>query len=157
MAVSSFNKALELTNTGTSPVDLGALGVQVSVYFNGNDNANTVVDLNGVVAPGEQFVLARSLASAAVLAAADQTTTSSLWNGDDAIVVTAGGVVVDSMGQVGTDPGSYWGSTSTVKTQNQTLRRDASVTAGDTDPSDAFDPADEWIEFAQNDFSGLGN
>ena len=26
---SSFNKALELTNTGTSPVDLGALGVQV--------------------------------------------------------------------------------------------------------------------------------
>ena len=37
------------------------------------------------------------------------------------------------------------------------LERDPGVTAGDTDPFDAFDPADEWIELPQDDFSGLGN
>lgn len=154
---SSNNKAIELTNVGNAPADLDALGAAVSVYFNGNTSAGAVVNLSGVIAPGEQFVLADNNATGAVLAVADQITSSSLWNGDDAIVLTVNGDVADSLGQVGTDPGSYWGTTSTVKTQNQTLRRDASVTAGDTDPSDAFDPADEWIEFAQDDFSGLGN
>jgi hypothetical protein len=154
---SSNNKAIELTNVGNAPADLDALGAAVSVYFNGNTSAGAVVNLSGVIAPGEQFVLADNNAAGAVLAVADQITSSSLWNGDDAIVLTVNGDVADSLGQVGTDPGSYWGTTSTVKTQNQTLRRDASVTAGDTDPSDAFDPADEWIEFAQDDFSGLGN
>ncbi len=154
---SSNNKAIELTNVGNAPADLDALGAAVSVYFNGNTSAGAVVNLSGVIAPGEQFVLADNNAAGAVLAVADQITSSSLWNGDDAVVLTVNGDVADSLGQVGTDPGSYWGTTSTVKTQNQTLRRDASVTAGDTDPSDAFDPADEWIEFAQDDFSGLGN
>ena len=154
---SGNNKALELTNLGNGPADLDALGVTVSVYFNGNSAPNTVVNLSGVVAPGETFVLADDGASGAVLAAADQITSSSLWNGDDAVVLTVDGDVADSIGQVGVDPGSFWGSSATVKTQNQTLQRDPGVTAGDTDPFDAFDPADEWIELPQDDFSGLGN
>ena len=67
------------------------------------------------------------------------------------------GALADSLGQVGVDPGSFWGSSATVKTQDQTLQRDPGVTAGDTDPFDAFDPADEWIELPQDDFSGPGN
>ena len=132
---SGNNKALELTNLGNGPADLDALGVTVSVYFNGNSAPNTVVNLSGVVAPGETFVLADDGASGAVLAAADQITSSSLWNGDDAVVLTVDGDVADSIGQVGVDPGSFWGSSATVKTQNQTLQRDPASPRATRTPS----------------------
>jgi len=49
--------------------------------------------------------------------------------------------VVDSIGQVGTSPGSAWGSTLTTKSA---LRRQASVCQGDTNTRDLFDPSTEW-------------
>jgi predicted extracellular nuclease len=42
-------------------------------------------------------------------------------------------------------------------TADNTLRRSAAVTDGDTDGSDPFDPALEWVGFAQNTFDGLGS
>ena len=48
---------------------------------------------------------------------------------------------IDSIGQVGVDPGTEWG-TGLTSTADNTLRRKATVEAGDTDPTDAFDPAD---------------
>ena len=47
------------------------------------------------------------------------------------------------IGQVGFDPGTAWGSGMT-STLDHTLRRKASVSAGDPDGSNAFDPAAEW-------------
>jgi predicted extracellular nuclease len=64
--------------------------------------------------------------------------------------------VVDVIGEVGYDPGSEWGSGDT-STQNNTIRRKASVCEGDADGTDAFDPALEWDGFAQNTFDGLGS
>jgi predicted extracellular nuclease len=155
---SSNNKAIEIYNGTGAPVDLAAGGYLLQFYFNGATTAGTSVPLTGTVADGDVFVLAQSAAVAAVLAQADQTSSASFYNGDDAVVLRSGGAagpVVDSLGQVGVDPGAEWG-TGLTSTADNTLRRLPGVTAGDTDPTDAFDPAVQWAGFATDTFDGLG-
>ncbi|MEV0715259.1 lamin tail domain-containing protein [Asanoa sp. NPDC050611] len=151
---SSNNKAVELYNGTGAAVDLA--GYQLSVYFNGATTATFNTSLTGSVAAGDVFVFAHSGSVPAILAQADATTGSGLWNGDDAVVLSKGGAVVDSLGQVGVDPGTEWG-TGLASTADNTLRRKSTVEAGDTDPSDAFDPATQWDGFAQDTFDGLGS
>jgi len=90
---------------------------------------------------------------------ADLSTSSNVmdFNGDDAIELynTATGQSVDIIGEIGNDPGSYWGS-GDVTTQNHTLRRKPDITSGDTDGSDAFDPATEWDGYAEDNVDDLG-
>ncbi|RKN44219.1 lamin tail domain-containing protein [Micromonospora endolithica] len=152
---SSNNKAIELFNGTGAAVDLTAGGYQLQLYFNGATTPAASLALSGSVAAGDVFVLASSSANAAILAQADQTTGASLFNGDDAIVLRKGTTVLDSIGQVGVDPGAEWGGGLT-STADNTLRRLASVTAGDTDPSDAFDPATQWAGLATDTVDGLG-
>lgn len=149
---SSNNKAIELLNTTDASIDLAAWELQV--YFNGSDVAGQTFDLTGNVAPGTNFVFAHSSADPAILAVANQTTGAGLFNGDDAVVLLKGGAVADSIGQVGFDPGSYWGSGDT-RTQNRTLRRKAGAVA-DTNPFDTYDPAITFDGYPQDDFSDLG-
>ncbi len=152
---SSLNKAVELYNGTTDTIDLAADGYQIEVYFNGSTSAGTTVSLTGSVAPGDVYVVADDGATAAVLAVTDQTTTSSLWNGDDAIVLSRGGLVVDSFGEVGFDPGSQW-SSGGVSTQNSTLVRKDAACTGDANPSDVFDPSLVFDGAPQDDFTDLG-
>ncbi|RQX21508.1 endonuclease, partial [Micromonospora chalcea] len=152
---SSNNKAVELYNGTGAPIDLAAAGYQLQLYFNGA-STSTNIALTGTVAAGDVFVFAAASAAPAILAQADQTYGGSLFNGDDAIVLRKGDTVVDSLGQVGVDPGSEWGSGLT-STADNTLRRLPSVTAGDTDPADPFDPAAQWAGFATDTFDGLGS
>lgn len=146
---SSNNKALEIYNPTDATVELA--GYQLGVYFNGG-TSSTNFNLTGSVAPGGTFVFADNL----LAAFADQATGAGLWNGDDAIVLRNAGAVVDSLGQVGVDPGSEWG-TGLTSTADNTLRRKASICVGDTNPNDTFDPAAEWDGFATNTFDGLGS
>ena len=150
---SSNNKALEIYNATGAAVDLAAGGYSVAVYFNGSTSAGTVIALRGTVADGDAFVLADDGATFA--AQADQTSTSSFFNGDDAVVLRKDGVVIDSIGQIGVDPGNEWGS-GDASTQDNTLRRRAEVCAGDANPEDAFEPVSEWEGFAKDSFGGLG-
>ncbi|MEV1287116.1 lamin tail domain-containing protein [Micromonospora sp. NPDC049679] len=154
---SSNNKAIELYNGTGAAVDLAAGQYLLQLYFNGA-STSTNIALTGTVASGDVFVFAHSSAAAAVLAQADQTTGAALFNGDDAIVLRkggAGGAVIDSLGQVGVDPGTEWGA-GVTSTADNTLRRLSPVAAGDTDPTDAFDPATQWAGFAIDTFEGLG-
>ncbi|WP_422734668.1 lamin tail domain-containing protein [Micromonospora sp. WMMD558] len=151
---SSNNKAIELFNGTGAPIDLSAGGYQLLLYFNGSTTP-TAFPLTGTVAAGDVHVFAHSSANAAILAQADQTTGSGLFNGDDAVVLRRGDTVLDSIGQVGVDPGTEWGAGAT-STADNTLRRLGGVTAGDTDPADAFDPAAQWAGFAVDTVDGLG-
>jgi len=156
---SSNNKALEFYNGTGASIDLAAGGYVVQLYFNGATTAGGTIALTGTVADGDVYVLAATTASATILAQADQTTGASLYNGDDAIVLRKGGAagpVVDSLGQIGVDPGTEWGAGLT-STADNTLRRNANVLAGDTEPGDAFDPAVQWTGFATDTFDGLGS
>lgn len=155
---SSNNKALEIYNGTGAPVNLAGANYVVQMYFNGSASAGLTISLTGTVADGDVYVLAQSSANAAILAQADQTSTASWFNGDDAIVLRKGGpsgTIVDVIGQVGFDPGTEWGSGLT-STADNTIRRKNSLTAGDTNPSDAFNPATEWDGFANDTFGGLG-
>ena len=153
---SGNNKALEIYNGTGAAVDLSGGGYAVDFYFNGSASASTKIPLTGTVAAKDVFVLADNDAAAPVLDVADQTSSASFFNGDDAVVLRKGTTVLDVIGQIGTDPGSAWGSNPT-STQNNTLRRKTSVMQGDSDGSDAFDPATEWDGFATDTFAGLGS
>lgn len=149
----SFNKALELTNVSSESLDLNQY--EVKVYFNGKTTANKTVTLSGTLPAGNSYVIADSKASDALLQLANQNIPTGTWNGDDAIVVYKNGAVVDSFGQLGTDPGSRWG-TGDVVTKDKVLRRLASASA-DTTPDDAFNPSEQYNAFAKDDLSDLGS
>ncbi len=148
---SGNNKALELYNPTAAPISLS--GYAIKVYFNGSSNVGTTINLQGTVPANGTFVYASSSAAPELVALANQTSGQSLWNGDDAITLTKNDAVVDSIGQIGVDPGSAWGS-GDITTINDTLRRAA--VSYDTDPTDSFDPAVQWLGFAQDDFSDIG-
>ena len=152
---SSNNKALEIYNGTGAAVNLGTDGYNVQMFFNGSVAAGLTINLTGTVATGDVHVVAQSSADAAILAQADQTNGSGWFNGDDAVVLRKGTTVIDIIGQVGVDPGAEWG-TGLTSTADNTLRRKASIMAGDPDGTNAFDPAVEWDGFATDTFTGLG-
>ncbi len=151
---SSFNKALEFFNPSPSEVDLAGENYQLGLFTNGKTTGN-MITLDGIIAGNSVYVIANSSADSAILDVADQTTGSLSHNGDDAYVLYKNGEVVDSIGQVGVDPGSQWGSDLT-STKDNTLVRKSTVTVGDTIIDDAFDPSLEWEGFANNTFDQLG-
>jgi predicted extracellular nuclease len=155
---SSNNKALEIYNPNDNAVDLGGYGV--TVYFNGATatvGTRLTLLLSGESIAGKGvYILASSSADPAILAVADQTTGSGLWNGDDAITLVHNGTVIDVIGQIGNDPGSQWGS-GDASTQDNTLRRKATVLTGDPNGSDAFDPSVQWDGYPEDTFGGLGS
>ncbi len=156
---SSNNKAVEIYNPGASSLDLSASNYVLQLYQNGASTPSYNISLTGTIPAGGTYVITHSTATAALLALADQTSSSMLFNGDDAIVLRSGGasgIVVDHLGQVGVDPGSEWGSGLT-STADNTLRRKAAVTRGDTNTTAVFDPAVEWDGYATDTFDGLGS
>ena len=151
----SNNKALEIFNGTSAAVNLGTAGYNVQMFFNGSATAGLTINLTGVLAAGDVFVLAQSAADPAILAQADQTNGSGWFNGNDAVVLRKVSAIVDVIGQVGFNPGTEWG-TGLASTADNTLRRKNTVTQGDTNGGDAFNPSVEWDGFATNTFDGLG-
>jgi hypothetical protein len=153
---SSYNKAVEIYNATGFAVNLG--GYQLEVYYNGATTPLNVLTLPAVsLANGDVYVVAHTQASTALTALADLVWAGLAFNGDDAVVLrkVADSSVADAIGQVGTDPGSEWGSGLT-STADNTMRRKLAVCAGDMNPSDAYDPAVEWDGYVADTFEGLG-
>lgn len=153
---SSNNKAVELSNVGSSVIDLSAY--RLALYANGKpftDAPTNSLALQGTLAPGASLVLANPSANAEILAKATQTSGNLVFNGDDALVLYRGSEIIDSFGQVGVDPGTAWVSGG-VSTLDMTLRRKATVTTGRVDAASPFDPALEYVAAPKDDASGLG-
>ncbi len=153
---SGNNKAVELSNLGSDPVDLSQY--RLALYANGKpltDAPTNSLALQGTLAPGASLVLANPSASGEILAKANQTSGNLVFNGDDALVLYRGSEIADSLGQVGVDPGTAWVSGS-VSTLDMTLRRKATVTTGRTDATGPFDPAQQYVAAPKDDASGLG-
>lgn len=153
---SSNNKALEIFNGTGAAIDLAAGGYNIQMYFNSSVSAGLTINLTGTVTDGDVYVVAHSSANATILAQADQTNGAGWYNGDDAVVLRKGTTIIDSIGQIGFDPGSEWGSGLT-STADNTLRRKATIIAGDTNGTDVFDPSVEWDGYATDTFDGLGS
>lgn len=153
------HKFLEIKNLSGADVDLG--NCEVQPYTNGNSTPNggqTFTLSSVMLAPGEVFLVCpanQNPITVTLGGVCDQSVDLS-FNGDDAIELLCNGVTEDVIGRIGEDPGSAW-SNGGVSTQNSVLRRNCSVTMGDDDGSDAFDPSLEWTATAtSNDGSDLG-
>ncbi|AOT10732.1 ExeM/NucH family extracellular endonuclease [Pseudoalteromonas luteoviolacea] len=150
---SSYNKAVEIYNNSDSTINLSDYRLQF--YFNGNTNSATSIVLEGIVAPKATHVVVHARAAEELRLKAQQQKDGSWFNGDDAVVLTKNDVIVDSIGQIGVDPGSSW-SDQGVSTKDRTLVRFASITSGDSIATDEFFPSNEWEALAKDDFSNIG-
>ncbi len=152
---SGNNKALEIYNGTGSPIDLSLYTLER--YTNGSSSVSNMLELSGMVADGDVFIIANSNAElAGILDEADLLNNTVLqFNGNDAVTLSHDGVVLDVIGRIGEDPGSAW-TGGGVSTQNSTLVRKSNVAMGDADGSDAFDPSAEWDGFPSNTTANLG-
>jgi hypothetical protein len=155
-AASSSQKVVEIYNAGTASVDLSAEACVVLVYANGATTPNGTISLSGTVAADDVFVLCG--VDDPIMC--DQRSGSLSFNGDDAVELrcahgTSTPVTYDVIGQIGFRPSGQWG-TGLVSTADNTIRRKCSVTTGDTNGADVFDPAAQWLGFAADDFSDIG-
>ncbi|MBE3554941.1 MAG: lamin tail domain-containing protein, partial [Thermicanus sp.] len=151
---SSSNKAIEIFNGTDHAVDLSEYSLEL--YPNGDTAPNTTVTLSGTLASGETYVIVNASAVQALKDKADLTHSITNFNGNDALVLKHNGTVIDSFGKVGEDPGTSWGS-GNITTADHTLVRKSSITQGDTNLSDAFDPSLEWDAYPKDDASHLGS
>lgn len=151
---SSYNKAIEIYNGTGSNINLS--GYKLQLYYNGNTNPSTTINLSGTLNNNDVYVISHSSASATITSKADMTTGSLSFNGDDAIVLLNNTTILDCVGQVGYDPGKEWGS-SLNSTCDNTLVRKPSIMAGDTSISNIFTPSIEWTGYANNTFNYLGS
>ncbi|MDP5168941.1 MAG: lamin tail domain-containing protein [Bacteroidia bacterium] len=148
---SASNKALEIYNPSTMPIDLS------NIQIHRQNGGSTTIDtfrLAGVLAPYDVYVVANASADPAILAVADTTGSATFYNGDDALVLldAATGDTLDVFGTPGIDPGSNWPVGSGASAEF-TLVRMVTVDGGSTNWATG---ATEWEVFPQNTFTELG-
>lgn len=152
----SFQRCVEIYNPTEATINLAEGAYSLAFYFEGNTVAGSVIPLTGSIEPKGVYVVCDNDAGMQLSALANQTALPIFFNGDDAVALYKGNKVMDVIGQIGADPGSEWGS-GYASTANNTIRRKPEIQQGDKNPSDAFNPADEWIGYPIGDFSGLGS
>ncbi|TDM02331.1 thermonuclease family protein [Macrococcus carouselicus] len=159
-----YNKAIEIYNPTIEAVDLSTYSL-VSFINGASETTGTVSELklSGTLAPGEVHVIANQNAAAEILAQADLKTGSTAmnFNGDDTLVLFENynaaiktGEVSDSIGQVGVDPGTAFGSA--ASTSDMTLVRTADNLVADTDVHNIYDPAAQFAALPKDTLTELG-
>ena len=137
----SYNKAVEIANTGDAAVTL--TGYELAKSSNGGGTWGSTIDLSQVSLQANQvYVLAHGDASDAIKAVADITDKSvANFNGDDPIALLKNGEVHDIIGVMGdVDFG-----------KDTTLVRNSDALT----PSATYD-ASQWTAFEKDNIDGLG-
>lgn len=152
---SSNNKGFEVYNPTSANLDLGPY----KVYLSGNGGSfQNEFNLSGTLASGAVYTVVADQADPTMLAIADTALSFpsvAHFNGDDALflVDTVLGDTLDIIGVIGVDPGSSW-PVGTGSTANNTLVRDANVSAGETDWAVG---AAQWLVNPSNTFTFFGS
>jgi hypothetical protein len=173
------NKAIEVYNPTTAPIDLS--DYRVERYANGqtNSSAGGITTLSGMLASGDAFVLTNGdtdtsgqfgYCDMVLFNMGDMAEPNGSYptpmhmNGNDAMVLTKNGVIIDVIGKVGEDPasgawtddaasgftlGGWW-------TAQHTLIRKSTVLYGDNNGLDLFDPSVEWDSLVVGSWNNLG-
>ena len=154
-------KLIQLANLGATATELA--GCTLNRYTNGSTSATTIVDFDSDVSG---FSLASNAlygicSNAAVTDTVlgtfcDLEDSGVTHNGDDALTLECGGVVIDSFGSVGEDPGTNWYGGG-VSSRDQVLTRRCFVNAGDTVADDTFHIDWEWKNEGADAFAAAGN
>jgi|GEM_PF-4087753 len=150
---SSNNKAIEITNLGSHAATRDNCALRV--YANGATTYSSVsLTASGVIPAGGRWTLCNTSAGTGLSPKCDQLSGTVSFNGNDVVEIVCDGVVQDTFGQIGNSNDIGSGTTSAV---DHTLRRLCTVTVGDKDGSDAFDPASEWAGFQTDSFDDVGS
>jgi hypothetical protein len=145
----SNNKALEIWNPTSEALDLQACSI--NIYANGSPIAGSRIALASILNAEQTFVICHQSANVDLKPYCNAFSSSLTFNGNDAVELACTNVTVDVFGQIGFDPGLGW-----TNTYDHTLRRKCTVTKGDTNGLDVFDPTVEWDTYDVDIFDGLG-
>lgn len=137
-------KALGVENLGENP----ALGCVVEIYANGGTEAWRRLEIREILGNGGRALLCTS--------ALDRTDctdpmSTSTFNGNDALVLRCAGIVVDSFGQVGQDPGAAWVSQSDESLSSQDARLLRCSRTADISPMDPFTIEADWVVWGETE------
>ena len=147
----SNNKALAIYNGTGKPVNLS--GYSVRLFINGSTTSTSTANLTGTLNHGDVYIIVNTTSAQALLSIANLTHAVCNFNGNDAIVLfNSSNIPVDSIGQVGNDPGTAWTSNG-VSTMDQTLKRKPNIAKGRTAFDSPFDPSIEWYSHPVDSFS----
>ena len=163
---SASNKYIEIYNSTDSDIDLSSYSVQGT--NNGTawgDNGERDVQLSGVLASNDVYVLAADEADQIILDQADLALSYESpmhHNGDDGIALLKNGSIIDAIGVDNDDPGTAWDVAGvTDATKDHTLVRKANITEGNGGDwtSSAGDNLNnsEWIALEQDVWDYIGS
>ena len=147
------------TTAPGAAVDLAAGGYNVQMFFNGRATAGLTIDLTGTVAAGDVFVLAQTLgANAAILAPGRPDQRRRLVQRRRRRGAAQGGRRSStSIGQVGVDPGTEWGTGLDEHRRQHPAPQGRPSAPGDTDRLERLRPGPSSGTASRMDaFDGLG-
>ncbi|PMJ89343.1 ExeM/NucH family extracellular endonuclease [Vibrio sp. 10N.261.55.A7] len=137
---SSYNKALEIANTGNTTVSLD--NFQLAKSSNGGGSWDTKLPLTGrVIKAHDVLVLSHPSAGSEVQQKSHENNATVInFNGDDPVaLLNSDGTVHDMLGEMGDVD---WG-------------KDVTLVRSDLTPSTGYQ-ASQWVVLGKDDFSGLG-
>ena len=147
----SNNKAVEVYNPTSFPVDLTGYGIYT--FNNGAIDFSSAFGLAGILNPGEVYVVSNSSAAQEILAVADATSNVANFNGNDAVQLRFNDVVLDVIGEVGENPSPAWTFGSNGSTLDRVLVRKATVNAPTTN---WLLSTGQWDIYPATDLSHIG-
>jgi hypothetical protein len=145
---SSNNKWIEIYNPNDFAVNMA--GYKVILYSNGATTPSKTLQLTGILAAGEVYVIYNSSAVQAIIDAGDIAHEVTYFNGNDALGLYKGTELLDLIGVIGEAPETNWPAGVAGATSEFTLVRKPDVGANAT-----FTAA-EWNEYPQNTFTYVG-
>ncbi|WP_438711836.1 endonuclease [Aquimarina muelleri] len=140
---SSNNKALEIANYTGGSINLS--GYSIKRQTNGSGSWSTALNLSGVLANNNVYVIANNSATSVVKNNADLISSSAAltFNGNDPVGLFKNGVLIDIIG-------TFNGGSSNFA-KDKTLRRKSGISS----PSTTYKVV-EWDSYSQNTFDDLG-
>ncbi|MDG0889436.1 lamin tail domain-containing protein [Paracholeplasma manati] len=135
------NKAIELYNISSEPVDLSKY--KIGLFYDGSETVSETITLNGVLNPSCTYVISHTGSSAEILSKADLSTDKLNFNGNDIVTLMFyNDEVVDSLGTIGWALDIF---------NNITLIRNTAV----NQPTSIF-VRNEWDTYAKDYIEPLG-
>jgi hypothetical protein len=140
-------KGVEIWNAGNSTIDFSVNNLDILKGVNGGAPKSDFTLEAGTLNAGDVWVIGTSdigtyLDNTFGAGVVNYSTKAFTFNGDDSLQIKLGGVVQDTFGTPGVDPGTAW-TGGGVSTANQNIALKLGITTGDTDgwsdPSTRFE------------------
>lgn len=151
------NKALEIYNPTQEPINLGPY--RLECYNDASLTPVNSLNLQGIIQPGQAYVIGNSAGNAGIIAASDVLSNVTFFNGNDPIVLRKNGAIIDIMGIIGpeadpVEPNGFIVADGAGNMKDHTLVRKANINQGSLN---WFTGQAEWDVYPINTTSFLGS